>query len=424
MKITFTVLMLLVFQVGIMQAQMVGTNAYMNGAGVEIGINGAGGFEGVDTTVSPVPAGMHCRTNTVFFGIVANPQNNNWATFDGDFFTPGTPENGWGITIGANISSAGDNCDYLDQIPGSITNYQHISNYYIVDWEGTKDSIDVKIEYFLKQTDLFYNTSVSIKNNKTRTIPSLYYYRNIDPDNNIMINGGSYVTVNKIVSQPDPITGYGIAMVTATQRIPWKSYCGFAASGANWRASYGGFSNRSGYDMWTPSSTFTQTVGSSDSADIAIQLSYRMQNLTPGATSTFNFNTFFSDSAGQAYGNLMYFMFPASSNAPMVACSTCADTVSTCGGPVPIVIAGATVDHYSWVWSPAAGLSTNAGDSVIANPSVTTLYTVFGTPLDTTVTADTLTIVVKLTPGAIVSITASANPACSGALTTLTGSGA
>ena len=73
----------------------------MNGTGVEIGINGAGGFEGVDTTVSPVPAGMHCRSNTVFFGFVANPQNNNWATFDGDFFTPGTPENGWGITIGA-----------------------------------------------------------------------------------------------------------------------------------------------------------------------------------------------------------------------------------------------------------------------------------------------------------------------------------
>ncbi len=196
-----------------------------------------------------------------------------------------------------------------------------------------------------------------------------------------------------------------------------------AAEGANWRASYGGFSNRAGSAIWNGTG-FTQTVGSSDSADIAIQLSYLIQNLAPGATETFNFITMFSNSIIPIYGNLLYFTFPGTSHPSMTACSTCADTVSTCGGTVPIVITGATANEYSWVWSPASGLSVSTGDSVIANPSVTTMYTVIGTPLDTSVIADTLTIVVKDTPGASVGITASVNPICSGTSTILTGSGA
>ncbi len=111
------------------------------------------------------------------------------------------------------------------------------------------------------------------------------------------------------------------------------------------------------------------------------------------------------------FGNdVIYFTFPWSSHATVLECSTCKDTVNTCGGVVPIAIVGTTVNHYSWSWSPAAGLLATTGDTVIANPSVTTLYTVIGTPLDSSVIADTLYIVVKVTPGATVGINASANP--------------
>ena len=68
------------------------------------------------------------------------------------------------------------------------------------EWEET--NLDVKINFLLKETDLFYTTTVSVTNNTSATIPQLYYYRNIDPDNNIMINGSNYATLNTVVSQP------------------------------------------------------------------------------------------------------------------------------------------------------------------------------------------------------------------------------
>src|ERR1043165_3646545 len=85
-------------------AQMVNGSAYMKGNYVEVGIDSLGGFEGTDTVVAPVPAGMHFRSNNPYFGFVANPQQDGWVEYDGDFYTPGSPENGWGIEI---VDSAG-----------------------------------------------------------------------------------------------------------------------------------------------------------------------------------------------------------------------------------------------------------------------------------------------------------------------------
>src|SRR4051812_8769863 len=87
---------------GTVKAQIVGTDAYIQGTYVEIGLDGSGGFEGCSILTSPPPAGMHYRSNTNLFGFVANPQMNGWASsaYDGDFFTPGSPENGWGFEIG------------------------------------------------------------------------------------------------------------------------------------------------------------------------------------------------------------------------------------------------------------------------------------------------------------------------------------
>ena len=228
MKKIITILTLLVIQAGILQAQMVGADAYILGRNIQIGINGEGGFEGVDTTVSPLLPGMHFRSNSQYFGFVANPQNNNWATFDGDFFTPGSPENGWGITIGANLSSASDNCTQVYDIPGSITNYSNNLDCITVDWEGTDTvggtNLDVKIEYLLQDTALFYTTTISITNNDSLPVPELYYYRNMDPDNNVMINGTNYATNNTIVSQPGT-GGCDIAQVSATQSISLDILC-------------------------------------------------------------------------------------------------------------------------------------------------------------------------------------------------------
>lgn len=384
------------------KAQMVGTNAYIKATSVEIGIAGAGGFEGCDVTASPPLAGMHYRSGTNFFGFVANPQLNAWAgsAFDGDFFTPGSPENGWGFEIGTSGIAAGNNCSALQEINGSITSWTHNFSCYNADWEGdytVGTNLHFKVNYFLQETDLYYTTTVSITNNTAATIPDMYYYRNVDPDNNQTLSG-DYTTTNMIVSEPG--SGCNLAHVSATQTNPWNSYLGLAAIGNNWRASYGGFANRDASDLWTGAG-FTQTVGASVFLDEAIALAYRIQNLAPGATETFKFVVILDNaSATNAINNLLYFTYPGAIGAPPATCSTVADSVSTCGSPVPINVNGSNVSDYTWTWSPATGLTTTTGSSVTANPGTTTTYTATGTPIAPCLSPISMQVTVVVTPGA------------------------
>ncbi|HEY0030453.1 MAG TPA: gliding motility-associated C-terminal domain-containing protein [Bacteroidia bacterium] len=389
------------------QIYPVGPDVFVKGTSVEYGIRGIGGFEGIDVLTSPTPAGMHLRSANNLFGFVANPQLNSWAgsAFDGDFFTPGSPENGWGFEIGTTGGvSQGNNCSYLQQINGAITGSSTVFNCYNVDWEGDCTSgtdLHFKINYFLQQSDLYYTTTVSITNNTSATIPDMYYYRNLDPDNNEELSF-NFTTQNTIVSQPG--TGCNLAHVSATQSTPWNSYLGLAAIGANWRCDYGGFANRDASDLWnggvTGSGTFTQTVGSTNFADEGISLAYRIQNLAPGATETFKFLVILdAAAANNAINNVLYFTYPGSATAPPAVCTPYSDTVRTCGGPVPVNITGPIVNDYTWTWTPTTGLSPATGPNVVANPAVTTTYTATGTPLSTCVNPVTLTFVVEVTPG-------------------------
>lgn len=390
---------------------MVGLDAYLQGTSIEIGIDGAGGREGVTQSVSPPPAGYHARGTSLPFGFVANPQLNGWlgSAYDGDFFTPGSPENGWGFEIGTagttGSTLCGNNCVGLQQIDGAITGNSTVFNCYNVWWEGdatTGTDLHWKIEYSIQQTDLFYTTTVSVTNNTTATIPDLYYYRNLDPDNNEEISF-TFTTTNTIVDNP-PTSLCDIAHVSATMATPWLSYIGLAAIGANWRADYGGFSNRDASDLWTGgvtgTGTFTQTVGSTNTADEGISLAYRIQNLAPGATETFKFLVILDGSqAANAINNSLYFTYPGSATAPPSVCTPYVDTVRTCGGPVPISITGPTVGNYNWTWSPTTGLSPSTGPTVVANPATTTSYVATGTPLTPCVNPVTLNFVVMVTPG-------------------------
>jgi gliding motility-associated-like protein len=388
------------------QISMVGPDGYIKATSLEIGIRGLGGFEGVDVLSSPVPAGMHLRSANNLFGFVANPQLNAWAgsAFDGDFFTPGSPENGWGFEIGTTGSAAagtlgGNNCSYLQQINGALTGNSTVFNCMNVDWEGDATSgtdLHFKINYFVQMSDLFYTTTVSITNNTSATIPEMYYYRNVDPDNNQEIGAG-FTTTNVIDDNP-PSSLCDLAHVHATQSTPWNSYLGFAAIGANWRATYGGFSNRDASNLWNGIG-FVQAPGSTNVADEAISLAYKITNLAPGATETFKFVVILdAASANNAINNSLYFTYPGSATAPPSVCTPYTDTVMTCGGPVPITITGPIVGDYSWAWTPTAGLSPATGSSVVANPSVTTTYTATGTPLNTCVNPVSLTFVVMVTP--------------------------
>ncbi|MCX6294604.1 MAG: gliding motility-associated C-terminal domain-containing protein [Bacteroidetes bacterium] len=410
-----------------LNAQMVGTNAYVKGASVEFGVSGSGGFEGVDQSISPAPAGYHARSTFLPFGFIANPQVNAWATFDGDFFTPGSPENGWGFEIGVGGAAGSNNYNFVNDIPGSITSVVNNPTCHIVDWEGnatTGTNLHFKIEYLLEQNDLFYTTTVSITNNTAAAIPDLFYYRSFDPDNNEEISS-DFTTQNTIVCQPFTVGGSGVACVSATSLVPAtqpQSYVGLAGIGSNFRVTYGGFSNRSGSDIWNGTSIspltgfystpLVQTVGSTNFADEGISLAYRVQNLLPGATKTFKFHVILDNAAATG---ILTVSFPGSSVA-QVCDTSLVDTIASCGAPVPLTLTGSTVNNYSWTWSPAAGLSTTSGINVIANPTTTTTYVATGTPTSVCVASSPVTVqFVMIVLGAVAPpVITPVSPVCTG----------
>ena len=408
-------------------AQIVGVNSFIKGTSVEIGVDGLGGFEG--TPVAP-PLGFHPRGGAGGkFGFVANPQINAWATFDGDFFTPGSPENGWGLQVGATELS--NNCNSDLDISGAISNYSHVLDCYNIDWAGSVTSgttvLGAKVNYFLQEFDLFYTTTIVLTNNSASTIPLMYYYRNVDPDNNQSI-GASFTTTNKIEDQAGGPSGCNLACVSATQPSGagfTASYMAFAAVGADYRVCYGGFSNRSGSDIWNGVG-FTQTVGSTNTADEAISLAYRIQNFLPGTSRTIKFVTILKAAdKNVALANLLYLSYPGSSFFPPSNCSPVVDTVKACGGSTYLEITGPNTNDYNWSWSPGTFLSGTTSYSATCTPTSIVVYTITGTPTSTVcVSPLPLSYTIAVKPLPVMPVTISSNTsACIGTAMTFTAGG-
>jgi gliding motility-associated-like protein len=356
--------------------QLIGGSAYMIGDNVEIGINDAG-HEGAPRLIGSNNRSNQALGSPVYFGFVANPQLDGWGDYDGDFFTPGTPENGFGLEIdGINYSNNASGT--LEQIEGSITDYTHIGNCISVQWDGSIGDVDMQIIYRLVTTELYYTTEVTLTNNGASDLTDVYYYRNVDPDNNITLGAG-YSTQNTIVAQP--ADACETALVTATQAAPWASYIGFGALGPNFRVSYGGFANRDASNIWNGVAGMVGTVGASAFADRAISLAYKAETLAVGTPETFMFTIVLdADQIDAALSSLYYFEYDGIIG-EIDECDPVVDTANVCpGGTVELSVDGPDVDGYVWEWGPADGLSTVDGPITEASPAATTTYTVTGTP--------------------------------------------
>ncbi|NOQ76070.1 MAG: T9SS type A sorting domain-containing protein [Crocinitomix sp.] len=416
MKLLYTfnrVLACLVFLMSgsLVYGQIIGTDAYLIGDNIEIGINGSGGHEGA----SELP-GSHNRSNLVitspvYFGFVANPQLDAWATYDGDFFSPGTPENGFGMEIaGVNYGNNATGGP-LNEIAGDLVSYTEDGDCITVEWEGTAGGVRINVKYNLLATNLFYTTEITMVNESGADLTDVYYYRNVDPDNNVSIGGG-YPTTNTIVAQSD--TACGKSLVSATQARPLgagpgTSYVGFGALGEDFRVAHGGFSNRDASDIWNGTGGLTGTLGTTITADQAIALAYK-GDILAGDSLNFTYAVVLDDdSVEEAFEGLYYIEFEAvgvSGGSAASECNVSVDTAATCGGnPVTLIIQGPNTEDFDWVWSPADGLSETEGTETEATPSETTTYTVTGTPTDGCLeTPIVKTIVIEYLDGPLIEI--------------------
>ncbi len=265
---------------------------------VEIGVNSKGVFGANHLNK---PSTFHTNRedgSNGIFGFIANPAADGWIDYDGGFFTPGAPEEGFTIEING-VNHSNNNVDRLFEIPGEIKG----TNVIISDcgedtakilWEGNVDGLFIKRYYSITQEGLFIKMETVIENLSSDIKENVFFMHNVDPDNNVTING-RFDTDMRLISQANTNTDH-ISLVTASQTptgIPEDmdgSKISFYANEPNARVTYGGFSNRSASNVWNGAFGLVNTQGSVlTGVDKAISIAFNLDDIEPSEIVSFTY---------------------------------------------------------------------------------------------------------------------------------------
>ena len=258
-------------------------DVFLRGKYIEGGIRSDYGVFGARNN-STRPIGYHSSRSNLY-GFIANQAKNNWQTYNGDYFTPGTPEEGFTVTIGSSSYSNNNTSSTYQVTGGTITGIANNtvpfngSTASTVDWEGSVAGIKVHHQYMITRNGLYIRMVTTLTNTSASTINDIYYLRNLDPDNNVSINGGNYVTTNTIEKQTS--TTNNISRVSATQSD--GSYMSYYSEDPRAKVTVGGFSNRNAKAVYNGTG-FTQTLGYTNTDDKAISIAFKIGSLAPGAS--------------------------------------------------------------------------------------------------------------------------------------------
>ena len=207
-------------------AQMVGTDVFLKGKYLEVGI-GHLGYYGSDST-SPSGYHPHVPSDTTHrLGFVADPAMDGWTVgtppYMGDYFIPGFPFEGWDIQLGSSTRCQGYNTGSAHSTflttggltgIGSNTAYTASGSTVSGTWEGIFDSLTITQVTTLDTNELYFSVEVTLTNHSTSPVDDIYYFRSVDPDNDETWPGGAFNTNNMINYQNPDSTG--VSAVTAT----------------------------------------------------------------------------------------------------------------------------------------------------------------------------------------------------------------
>jgi Ca2+-binding RTX toxin-like protein len=294
------------------EAVIVTGEAFLRGSYVEVGINATGTF---GATSTKLPTGWQTGRDdgNGLRGFISDRGKDGWATFDGDFFVPGEPEEGFSLEVNG-VSYSNNTNDASPQIAGSITSVANSITFNgglasQVNWSGAVAGVKVDRTYTVSEDGQYILMKTTLTNNSRSNITSpIYWMHNVDPDNNQTINN-DYHTKNTIVSEPG--VSSSLAHVTASQAD--GSSVALAALDANSRVTYGGFSNRDASNVWN-SVGLTSTIGASATQDAAISLVHKVNSLAVGASTTF----YYAYNLTSDFSTLANVLAVVNNNAPIV----------------------------------------------------------------------------------------------------------
>lgn len=390
-------LSLLFFFTTKISAQQLEGCVFLQGDYVEVGIAPNGAFG----TPANAPAGYHSRPTPLFnslynpvtgqsqaragaLGFVADYGKDGWNTgnpaYFGDYFMPGTVQEGFSIQVNGIKSNAWSNNyqtfgsnGFTGSLTGSNISFTATATDKKGVWEGNMGDLFVRQTITLKNNKAYFIANITLKNTGLATLNRIYYMRTVDPDNEVSITN-SFVTKNKIAFQlPNP---YNKTLVTANGlTYPGQSYLGLGTKDCQAVCFY----LRSGliadgdleqiYLGQSPNYAFAD----SSTNDVGIGVLFNAGDLAPGDSTTFSYayilnpadldEAFAETDPGFMYNGNYY---PSGSV-----------IVAPTGSVLPVSIVNGS--YYNWTWSPGTGLNTTTGplvDATVGAGPIT--YTVSG----------------------------------------------
>lgn len=226
-------------------AQLSGSNAFLRGHYVEVGI-GRDGYYGSDSA-APTGYHPHCTTCThsSAVGFVADPAMTGWSTgssshYMGDYFLPGSPFEGWMLQIGTAGRAQGyggnSGLTFSGGLSGTAGTISYTASGSTVSsiYQGTFDSVVMSQETILDTNDFFFITKITLTNTAVAPKNDIYYFRSLDPDNDETWPGGGFTTTNQVVHQMP--YGPNQSLVTAVGATGSLSYLGLGTADTASRA--------------------------------------------------------------------------------------------------------------------------------------------------------------------------------------------
>jgi uncharacterized repeat protein (TIGR01451 family) len=349
-------------------SQMVGTNVFLKGQFLEVGINNNGSF-GACGSAGAIPTGYH----PVLGGQLASVYDighDGWTTgtpaFLGDYTYAGSPFEGWEIQVGSGRVQAFQNCPGTMTssvggltVTGSNTGYTNTGGSAKGFWAGSALGGQLLINKETKIDSAASNVlvSVTLRNTGSTPVPDVYYFRSCDPD---ISATSSFSTVNRIVYQSDsnralvessilgsPTHSLGLGARDSRARVLIYTSWWLSSSvdlATVWSGTFGPAGSAAQYTQGACLPV------SCTPSDIAIGLVFNLGTIAPGDSVTFRYGYIYDGVAGFA----STFMPPCTgtpyagtvaANTP-IACPTTTVSLSLTG------TTSATGLTYQWESSP------------------------------------------------------------------------
>lgn len=394
-------------------AQLVGTNCYVQGRYLDIGMTPNAAF-GACNAQGAIPPSYHRHTTAGAPPTGANLAetydygHDGWAVgapvFMGDYTYPGSPFEGWALQVGASRAQAFQSCTIITTgtsgggaLAGSHTGYSNVAGRATGTWTGTYTgggaTLAIRQETRVDTLASAVVVTTVLRNTGPGATPPVYYQRTCDPDNDQTWPGGGFFTFNTIIHQNEDARHR--VLVASRGNTGANSYMSLGTKDCRARCCiYDSWPMSSAVDLATvwngtnPSST--HNLGGTRDNDIAISLVYNLGSIPTGDSTILSYAYIFNGNLGidSAFPDPQIVVngTPKLSWAPPTPNY---DTFNACLYPgltsIPVDILNATDKGWSWsrwTWSTGTGLATTTGVhntiTLTGLPPIIT-YTITGT---------------------------------------------